>query len=84
LAIAGLDSFTSKSLEIAYGKDSKALSENRIARTQVLSGTGGLRVLGEFLKYHGPNKDKTVVHLSKPTWGNHFKIFEYAGLKTNT
>jgi len=49
-----------------------------------LSGTGGLRVLGEFLKYHGPNKDKTVVHLSKPTWGNHFKIFEYAGLKTNT
>lgn len=35
------------------------------------------------MKHFGPNKENTVVHLPKPTWGNHNQIIKYAGLQAN-
>jgi len=68
---------------LAYGADNTVLKDNRVASSQCLSGTGGLRVAFEFMKHFGPNKENTVVHLPKPTWGNHNQIIKYAGLQAN-
>jgi len=79
LGIAGLPSFVSKSLEFAYGSQSKALAEKRVAGLQTLSGTGACRVAAEFL-----NRFKlaagNVIYQPNPTWGNHVPIFKDAGM----
>lgn len=69
---------------MAYGTDSNALKEDRVASAQCLSGTGGLRVAFEFFKHWGPNKEKTNIIVPQPTWGNHNSITKYAGLTVST
>jgi len=44
---------------------------------QALSGTGGLRVMGEALRKHGHKH----IYVPNPTWGNHIPIFRNAGLE---
>lgn len=83
MPIDGLASFRDKSNLIAYGENCKALAEDRVASSQCLSGTGGLRVIFEFLRYFGPNKEKTVIHVPNPTWGNHNAIIKNSGLSLN-
>eukprot|EP00126_Sphaerothecum_destruens_P006295 Sdes_comp19299_c0_seq1m10376 len=77
--ISGTASFCKLAAQLAYGRQSSALEENRVAVAQSISGTGALRICGEFLKrfYRG---EKTI-YLPKPTWGNHKSIFEDAGLE---
>ena len=76
--IAGVPEFVPVSLEFALGKDSAALKENRVAAVQALSGTGALRVVGDyFAKFLGKG---TPIHVPNPTWGNHIPIFGNAGL----
>jgi len=78
LPIVGLQSFIDNSLKLAYGESSKALKENRVAGIQSLSGTGALRVAGDFFaRFLG--KDK-VAYLPNPTWPNHKNIWQDAGL----
>mmetsp|Transcript_18753 Transcript_18753/g.36742 ORF Transcript_18753/g.36742 Transcript_18753/m.36742 type:complete len:404 (+) Transcript_18753:184-1395(+) len=79
LPIAGDGVFCQATKEFCFGKDSKAVKEDRIATIQALSGTGALRVGAEFLNTHFPG---TKVYIPDPTWGNHFKIFGNAGLET--
>ena len=55
----------------------QAVKEDRIAIVQSLSGTGALRIAGEFIKMYSP----AVVYCSDPTWGNHHTIFQKSGLK---
>ena len=64
-------------LKFGYGEDSKPLLENRIQGVQALSGTGGLRVMGELLQKHGHKH----IYVPNPTWGNHIPIFTNAGLE---
>ncbi len=47
--IAGVPSFVSGALKFAYGDDSPALKEKRVAGVQSLSGTGALRLAGQYL-----------------------------------
>jgi len=54
-------------------------ANKRIASTQTLSGTGSLRVVGEFIKTF-LKKDK--IYCSDPTWDNHHAIFNKSGLAT--
>ncbi len=77
--IAGLPEFTKVSAELAYGRDSAVLKENRLAISQSISGTGALRIGGEFLsRFHpGPRK----IYLPTPTWGNHTPIFKDSRLE---
>ncbi|WFD29446.1 aspartate transaminase [Malassezia sp. CBS 17886] len=78
LPITGLASFDQLAAGLAYGADSKPLQEDRIAKTQSISGTGALRVCGEFLHRLYPHS-KTI-YAPLPTWGNHIPIFRNAGL----
>jgi len=74
---AGLKSLTQK---LAFGEDCPAITEGRIASVQALSGTGSLRVAGEFIKsFLGP--EAHTIWVSDPTWGNHNAIFQKAGLQ---
>ena len=79
LPITGLGTFDEHAARLAYGADSKPLNEGRIAKTQTISGTGALRVAGEFLHKHYP--DSKTIYLPTPTWGNHIPIFKNAGLE---
>lgn len=77
LGIAGCVEFVNHALEFVYGADCKPLQEGRIAGVQTLSGTGGLRVMGEVLKEFG----HTEIYVPNPTWGNHIPIFRNSGLE---
>ena len=80
LPIDGLPSFLKVSTELLYGADSPAVKEKRLAIAQSISGTGALRVGAEMIANFFPKG--TTVYVSDPTWGNHFKIFANAGVKT--
>jgi len=76
LPIGGDAEFVGLSQKLILG-DSPQLANNCVAGVQSMSGTGSLRVLGEFSKLFFPN---CTIWLSNPTWGNHKKIFRKAGL----
>uniref|UniRef100_A0A0E0N2R6 Aspartate aminotransferase n=1 Tax=Oryza rufipogon TaxID=4529 RepID=A0A0E0N2R6_ORYRU len=77
LPITGLADFNKLSAKLIFGADSPAIQENRVATVQCLSGTGSLRVGGEFLARH--YHERTIC-IPQPTWGNHPKVFTLAGL----
>ncbi|KAK9699865.1 hypothetical protein RND81_08G200300 [Saponaria officinalis] len=81
LPITGLAEFNKLSAKLMFGHDSPAIQENRVATVQCLSGTGSLRVAGEFLARH--HHEKTI-YIPQPTWGNHPKIFTLSGLSVKT
>lgn len=76
--ITGIPSFTSASAELAYGPDSPVITENRLAITQSISGTGALRIGGAFLERFYPTKKILV---PTPTWANHAAVFKDSGLE---
>ncbi|PKA61047.1 Aspartate aminotransferase, cytoplasmic [Apostasia shenzhenica] len=77
LPITGLADFNKLSAKLIFGADSPAIQENRVATVQCLSGTGSLRVGGEFLARHYHER---TIYIPQPTWGNHPKIFTLSGL----
>ncbi|KAG9323486.1 hypothetical protein KVV02_007811 [Mortierella alpina] len=92
--ITGVPEFTKGAAILAYGADSAPLKEGRVsgrasvelslgcvAITQTISGTGALRVGGEFLAKWFPTSKKIFV--PTPTWGNHIPIFKDSGLEVN-
>ncbi|OXB34112.1 aspartate aminotransferase, mitochondrial [Cryptococcus neoformans] len=79
LPITGLSDFTKLAAELAYGKDSKPLVENRLAITQSISGTGALRIGTAFLARWFPGAKS--IYLPTPTWGNHIPISKDSGLE---
>jgi aspartate aminotransferase len=59
----------------ANGK--KLIDDGRIVTAQTISGTGSLRVIGDFLnRFYGSKK----LLVPKPTWANHVAVFTDAGL----
>ncbi|KAG8730872.1 aspartate transaminase aat1 [Ceratobasidium sp. 423] len=82
LPITGLADFTKLAAKLAYGGDSAAFNEGRIAVTQSISGTGALRIGGAFLARHYPHV-KTI-YLPTPSWGNHTPIFRDSGLEVKS
>ena len=69
--------FLAASAKFAFGEDSNATREKRVATIQSLSGTGALRLAAETLiRVAGVKK----IWISNPSWGNHAKVFEAAGL----
>ncbi|CAD7955221.1 unnamed protein product [Amoebophrya sp. A25] len=73
LPVDGLASLKSACQKLIFGQ-----ADARIASVQCLSGTGSLRVLGEFLN---ANLGCKKLFYSDPTWGNHPTIFEKSGIK---
>ncbi|KAJ5896472.1 Aspartate aminotransferase [Penicillium subrubescens] len=77
--ITGVPAFTNAAAELAYGKDSSALTEDRLVITQTISGTGALRIGGAFLKRFYPHAKK--IYLPNPSWANHNAVFKDSGLE---
>ena len=80
--IQGIDSYIAKCLKLAYGADSKALAENRIAGCQSISGTGSLRLGFTFFSQWYPHKDIDFL-VPQPTWPIHRTIADLVGYKWN-
>ena len=54
------------------GWDHPDVDSGRVATCQSLSGSGALRLLGEFIIKFVPG----TMWMSKPTWGNHIPVFK--------
>ena len=74
--ITGVPSFTKAAAVLAYGESS---SYDQIAITQSISGTGALRIGGEFLARHYPSSKK--IYIPTPSWANHNAVFKDSGLE---
>lgn len=75
--ITGVPEFTKAAAVLAYGKDSSAL--DRLVITQSISGTGALRIGGEFLARFYPGAKS--IYIPTPSWANHGAVFTDSGLK---
>lgn len=81
--IAGEVEFQQQAIKLAYGADHPLLQQKRVAAIQSVSGTGALRLIGAYINRFWPKElQKPKVYLPNPTWGNHFPIFQDAGLET--
>jgi aspartate/tyrosine/aromatic aminotransferase len=74
LPIDGHSGFNQCSKKLTFGEKCENL--DKIVTVQSLSGTGALRVGGEFLRKFIPS----VIHVPKPTWATHHQIFANSGL----
>ncbi|KAL9098992.1 MAG: hypothetical protein Q9163_005447 [Psora crenata] len=77
--ITGVPKFTQAAATLAYGETSPALKENRVAITQSISGTGALRIGGEFLARFYPYGKQ--IYIPTPSWANHNAVFKDSGLE---
>jgi len=75
IPIDGDSTFNTCSKKLIFGQNAKNL--DNIVTVQAISGTGALRVAGEFLRKFIP----TTIHVPKPTWVTHHQIFANSGLK---
>ncbi|KAG7716236.1 hypothetical protein KL933_003828 [Ogataea haglerorum] len=81
--IVGSPKFNELIKKMLYSHDEagkKLLEDGRVLTAQGISGTGSLRVLGEFVRTFYPKSKKVLV--PNPTWANHVAILEKAGLTT--
>ena len=76
LGIDGLPSYVRLARELAFGADSPAVAQGRIATVQSLGGTGALKVGADFIATLSPG---APVLISDPSWENHRAIFTRAG-----
>jgi len=79
--IDGDPDYTAKVQRLMLGDGHPLLETGRFITAHTPSGTGALRVAGDYLKQQHPS---TTVWLSEPTWANHPKVFGAAGLPTST
>lgn len=81
-AIGGTSEFSTLSIKLALGDDSKEVAAGQNATVQGISGTGSLRIGGAFLASFFPgSKD---LYLPAPSWGNHTPIFKHSGLNVKS
>jgi len=78
LAIDGLKELQEVASRLMLGEFAEK-NPNKVVSIQSLSGTGALRLGGEFIHKWLPGR---TVYLSDPTWGNHKAVFTNSGLKT--
>ena len=76
--ITGVPAFTKAAALLAYGADSPAIKEDRVAITQSISGTGALRIGGAFLERFHTSK---TIYIPNPSWANHNAVFKDSGLE---
>jgi aspartate aminotransferase, mitochondrial len=91
LPIEGDQDFIAAAVKFAYGA---TVDLDTIAAVQTLSGTGACRIGAHFLERFAPQQQQNLeptstrqplppqILIPVPTWGNHWKIFEEAGLHT--
>lgn len=80
-SIAGHPAFGKLIPNLVLGGNEQLLQRTASATFQTPGGTGGLRVIADFLKDVAP---QTTVWMTDPTWPNHPGIFQGAGLATRS
>jgi aromatic-amino-acid transaminase len=78
LPIDGIAAYDHAVQGLVFGADHAAVTGRRIATTQTLGGTGGLRVGADFLRRLDPSAG---VLISDPSWENHRALFGGAGFE---
>lgn len=81
LAIDGTPEYNRAVQALLLGQDHEIIRSERAVTVQSPGGTGALRIAGDFLSRHFPS---ARLWLSKPTWANHPKIFQSAGIEVQT
>ncbi|KAK9453517.1 pyridoxal phosphate-dependent transferase [Dipodascopsis uninucleata] len=77
--INGIPTFTSEATKLAYADAGSVVADGRVVAAQSISGTGALRLGGEFLnRWYEPSKK---IYVPKPTWANHSAVFKDSGLE---
>jgi aspartate/tyrosine/aromatic aminotransferase len=79
LPIDGLPQLRKLARELVFTP--ATIESGRVASVQALSGTGALRVAGEFLK---EKLGVAKLYHSAPTWGNHTAIFKNSNMEVST
>lgn len=79
--ISGISEFCNEAIKLALTSESSVIKDKCYASIQSISGTGALRVGGEFLQKYAPYK---TIWVPIPTWGNHGQIFKFSGLEVKT
>ncbi|XP_078522822.1 putative aspartate aminotransferase, cytoplasmic 2 [Lissotriton helveticus] len=81
LPALGNPEFCRAALELAIGKDSTAVLENRASGIQTPGGSAAIWIGAVFLHrwYNARALNGTAVYISELTWGSHRQIFEEAG-----
>lgn len=78
--IGGGADFCKLSAGLAFGEDSEVFTSGRYVTVQSISGTGALRICGEYLAKHYPWVGEKEINLPTPTWGNHIPIMRDSGV----
>jgi aspartate aminotransferase len=79
LGIVGDPSFNKAAIKLALGENSQHIIDKKVVTVQALSGTGALRIAGDFLnRFYTHNKQ---IFVPTPTWANHIPLFTDAGLE---
>ena len=73
--IDGDQEFLKGARGVLFGFNHSDVTSGRVASAQTLSGSGALRVLGEFIQKFRP----APIYVSNPTWGNHNQMFNAMG-----
>jgi len=76
--ISGEPAFTNASAKLLFGDNSIAIKEGLVCTSQAISGTGALRIAGNFLRRYFKNES---IYVPNPTWGNHIPLFVDSGFK---
>ena len=77
LDIAGYPPFRAAVDQFLFGGIEDLLAEKRVITIHTPGGTAALRIGADFIQSQWPG---TPIWVSDPTWGNHIKVFETAGL----
>ena len=76
LPIDGLPAYTQATQKLVFGPESPLLAAGRVATSQIIGGSGALRVGADLLKKALP---KAKIAISSPSWENHRVVFTAAG-----
>jgi len=81
LAIEGAPEYAAAVQDLLFGAAHDFVTSQCAVTAHTPGGTGALRVAGDFMHRMFP---KARIWLSDPTWANHPKIFQAAGLQVET
>ena len=81
LAIDGTPEYNRAVQALLLGQDHEIIRSERAVTVQSPGGTGALRIAGDFISRHFPS---ARLWISQPTWANHPKIFQSAGIEVQT
>lgn len=76
LPIEGERMFIDETIRLIFGEELFSVLRERIFGAQMIGGTSGLRICGEFFARHTNKR----IFVSDPTWPNHLQVFTRSGL----